>query len=161
MGDRLRAGIPSRCVTSQLGQLSLATPPRGTRSRSVVRSNRRVFLLCALLQLFNRLFSRTTWVSWYQKGTRSSASTDRPREELYQSKVCQLLCNTVGSCTTNWKEFIDQCVLNCAASHDSLDRRRCKSSGSTVDDFCWPHHRLAERYKYQLSLIDPHDTVVL
>ena len=25
MGDRLRAGIPSRCVTSQLGQLSLAS----------------------------------------------------------------------------------------------------------------------------------------
>jgi len=26
MGDRLRAGIPSRYVTSQLGQLSLASP---------------------------------------------------------------------------------------------------------------------------------------
>jgi len=25
MGDRLWAGIPSRCVTSQLGQLSLAS----------------------------------------------------------------------------------------------------------------------------------------
>jgi len=27
MADRLRAGIPSRYVTSQLGQLSLASPP--------------------------------------------------------------------------------------------------------------------------------------
>ena len=27
MGDRLRAGIPSRHVTSQLGQLSLASLP--------------------------------------------------------------------------------------------------------------------------------------
>jgi len=34
MGDRLRAGIPSRYVTSQLGQLSLAS----LRGRSVVTS---------------------------------------------------------------------------------------------------------------------------
>ena len=27
MGDRLRASTPSLCVTSQLGQLSLAIPP--------------------------------------------------------------------------------------------------------------------------------------
>jgi len=33
MGDRLRAGIPSRYVTSQLGQLSLASLPPGSLYR--------------------------------------------------------------------------------------------------------------------------------
>ena len=33
MGDRLRAGIPSRYVTSQLGQLSLASLPPGSLNR--------------------------------------------------------------------------------------------------------------------------------
>jgi len=43
MGDRLRAGKPYRYVTSQLGQLSLAIPPRvGIMSTSLDwESNRR------------------------------------------------------------------------------------------------------------------------
>jgi len=47
-----------------------------------------------VLHSFNGLFSRTTWVNRYQKGTRSSAIANGPRDASCQLKSCQLPRNS-------------------------------------------------------------------
>jgi len=77
-------------------------------------------------------FCLTVYIPAFQ--TRSSATTDGPREEMCQSKFCNFY-NSVGtSCTSN-REQIEVMELNgyirptCnklyVSSHDALDRHRC------------------------------------
>ena len=48
----------------------------------------------SLLHPFNGLFTSTTEVSRCQKGTRSSAIAEGPRDASCQLKSCQLSCNS-------------------------------------------------------------------
>ena len=56
---------------------------------------------------FNGLISGTSWVSRYQKGTRSSAIADGPRDATCQSNSCQLLHNSVRTTCTTIPEQIE------------------------------------------------------
>jgi len=64
-------------------------------------------LLLLLLYPFNGLFSRTTWVSRYQTGTRSSAIAEGPRDASYQWKTCQLPRNSAETTYTTSPDQID------------------------------------------------------
>ena len=55
-----------------------------------------------LLHPFNGLFSKTTWVSRYHKGTKSSAIAEGPRDVSCQLKSCQLRRNSAETtCMTS------------------------------------------------------------
>jgi len=75
-----------------------------------------VLLLLLLLQLllllhpFIGLFSRTTWIRRYQKGTKSSAIAEGPRDASCQLKSCQLPRNSVETSCTTSPDHID--VMN-------------------------------------------------
>ena len=60
-----------------------------------------------LLDRFNGLFSRTAWVSRYQKGTRSSAIAEGPRDASCQLKSCQLPRNSAETTYTTSHDQID------------------------------------------------------
>ena len=73
-----------------------------------------------------------------------------PRNAMCQSKFCQLLHSSVGTgCTTNLQQieimelegYNHQRLINFV--HPATTRSTVKSTSSTVDEFCWPHHRLA------------------
>jgi len=56
---------------------------------------------------FNGLFSRTSWVIRYQKGTRSSAIAEAPRDASCQLKSCQLPRNSAETTYTTSPDQID------------------------------------------------------
>jgi len=74
--------------------------------------------LVLLLHPFNGLFSKTTWVSRYQKDTGSSAIAEGPRDASCQLISCQLPRNSAVRQVVNksklwtWRVKVGRCVVN-------------------------------------------------
>ena len=94
MGDRLRAGIPSRYVTSQLGQLSLASLP-GSLNRVPASAGGKGGNITSVGRQVTAIHLLLTYLLTYKFPT-SQGSLEKVKESDWSGKVreCKMVAST-------------------------------------------------------------------